>query len=153
MNLAVEINTSIVYRKLVAIMRPTRSVCRSSRIFDCIEAGPESHADRNPLIVISLDRSGCVDYWGRGHSPSHQCRCGPGNQKLLPQPCHIYLHRNCLPFEIMKVPTALSLEELLRPISLMRKTLRKCALTPHEIARKMFDSTFYLSIPRMGGCL
>src|SRR6185437_8541791 len=93
-DLPVDVDTSVVDGELIAV---GLMVHRS--ILDGIEAGPDSHADRDPLVIVGLDRSTSIGTRQRGSHPSHQRRHGPSNYKLFPPPHNMSLHTHALPCE------------------------------------------------------
>ncbi len=74
MDLPIDVDTSVIDLEVVAVRRRVNSVA-----FDGVETRPNSHADRNPLVIVGLDRSAGVDRWRRGRHPSHQRHHGPSN--------------------------------------------------------------------------
>src|SRR4029078_6156255 len=65
-DLPVDINTSVVYPKGVAVLRMVRRP-----IFDHVETRTSTHADGNPLVVVGLDRACGVCIGDSGCHPSH----------------------------------------------------------------------------------
>ncbi len=91
-DLPVDVDPGIVHFEVIAVMAPRCAL-------DRVETAADPHPDRDPFVVIRLNRATSKGTGHRGSHSSHQRRDGSSNYKLFPPPFEMSLHTDALPCE------------------------------------------------------